>query len=59
MAGGGLSTDEFHPDARTASRGVAAQNSSRHSERLTPRTADWIRQVALVQLPARAPPALP
>ena len=53
MPGGGLSTDEFYPDARTTSCGVAAQDRARNSERLTAGATDRIRQVAPVQLSSR------
>ena len=58
MAGGGLSTDEFYPDARTSSCGVAAQDTTRNSERLTPGATDRLRQVALVQFSSFPPAAL-
>jgi len=49
IAGGGLSTDEFHPDARTTAPGTAAQDTAGDGQRLAAGAPDRLWAIAFVE----------
>lgn len=53
IAGGKFSTDEFHPDARAASRRTAAPDTARHAQRPLAGPADGTRPVPSFELSAQ------